>query len=105
MIAHFPIFSVVVQNFHARKKDTAIGNRFNVHATSFAVEDLHIKGMVKNRKLSRAIHDVGWGKFLTVLAYKCERSSVAILVSAGVTAKGVESMTPRRSQEAPTRAA
>lgn len=42
------------------------------HATSFAVEDLHIKGMVKNRKLSRAIHDVGWGKFLTILTYKCE---------------------------------
>jgi putative transposase len=41
------------------------------HATSFAVEDLHIKGMVKNRKLSRAIHDVSWGKFLTVLSYKC----------------------------------
>ena len=43
------------------------------HATSFAVEDLHIKGMVKNRKLSRVIHDAGWGKFLMVLAYKCER--------------------------------
>jgi len=28
---------------------------------------------VKNRKLSRAIHDAGWGKFLMVLAYKCER--------------------------------
>ena len=146
------------------------------HATSFAVEDLHIKGMVKNRKLSRAIHDVGWGTFLTLLAYKCERngknliaidrfapsskrchccgyhnkllqlsvrewecpsclnihdrdinaaknirligladspghgdcvksSSVAILVSASATAKGVESMTLRRSQEAPTRTA
>lgn len=43
------------------------------HATSFAVEDLHIKGMVKNRKLSRAIHDVSWGSFLSVLTYKCER--------------------------------
>ena len=43
------------------------------HATSFAVEDLHIKGMVKNRKLSRAIIDVSWGKFLTVLTYKCQR--------------------------------
>lgn len=43
------------------------------HATSFAVEDLHIKGMVKNRKLSRAIHDAGWGKFLLILTYKCER--------------------------------
>ena len=145
------------------------------HATSFAVENLHIKGMVKNRKLSRAIHDVSWGKFLTVLTYKCQRygknviminrfapsskqchgcghhnkvlslsvrewecpscltvhdrdinaaknirfmgladspghgdcvksSSVAILVSASATAKGVESSL-RRSQEAPTRAA
>ena len=145
------------------------------HATSFAVEDLHIKGMVKNRKLSRAIHDVSWGKFLTILTYKCERfgkniitinrfapsskrchdcgyhnkvlplsvrewecpscltvhdrdinaaknirligladspghgdcvksPSVAILVSASVTAKGVENSL-RRSQEAPTRAA
>jgi putative transposase len=34
---------------------------------SFAVEDLHIKGMVKNRKLSKAIHDAGWGMFLTTL--------------------------------------
>lgn len=43
------------------------------HATSFAVEDLHIKGMIKNRKLSRAIQDVGWAKFLTLLTYKCVR--------------------------------
>jgi putative transposase len=41
-------------------------------ATSFAVEDLNIKGMVKNRKLSRAIQDVGWGMFLSFLAYKCQ---------------------------------
>ena len=146
------------------------------HATSFAVEDLHIKGMVKNRKLSRAIIDVSWGKFLTVLTYKCQRygknviminrfapsskqchgcghhnkvlplsvrewecpscltvhdrdinaaknirlmgladspghgdcvksPSVAILVSASASAKGVESHSLRRSQEAPTRAA
>lgn len=50
------------------------------HATSFAVEDLHIKGMVKNRKLSRAIHDVSWGKFLTVLTYKCERYGKNMIV-------------------------
>lgn len=41
------------------------------HATTFAVEDLNIKGMVKNRKLSRAIQDVGWGMFLMTLEYKC----------------------------------
>ncbi|WOG29035.1 RNA-guided endonuclease TnpB family protein [Endozoicomonas sp. 8E] len=41
------------------------------HATTFAVEDLNIKGMVKNRKLARAIQDAGWGMFLTTLDYKC----------------------------------
>lgn len=41
-------------------------------ATSFAVESLHIKGMIKNRKLARAIADCGWGIFLSALAYKCK---------------------------------
>jgi putative transposase len=40
------------------------------HATSFALEDLNIKGMVKNRKLSRVITDVSWGKFMELLNYK-----------------------------------
>ncbi len=39
-------------------------------ATSFAVEDLHVKGMIRNKKLSRAIADSSWGTFLRVLAYK-----------------------------------
>ena len=37
-------------------------------ATTFAVEDLHIKGMIKNKKLSRSIADSGWGMFLRILA-------------------------------------
>jgi len=35
-----------------------------------AVEDLHIKGMVKNHKLAQAISDASWGQFLTMLEYK-----------------------------------
>lgn len=37
------------------------------------VEDLNIKGMVRNRKLSKAISDVGWGIFVNFLTYKLER--------------------------------
>ena len=39
-------------------------------ATSYAVEDLDIKNMVKNHKLARSISDVAWGQFLTILKYK-----------------------------------
>lgn len=36
------------------------------------VESLAVKDMMKNRKLSKAISDVGWGQFLTFLSYKSE---------------------------------
>jgi putative transposase len=34
------------------------------------IEDLNIKGMVKNRKLSRAISDVGFGMLRQLIEYK-----------------------------------
>jgi putative transposase len=37
-----------------------------------AVENLNIKGMVKNNNLAKAISDVGWGMFCTMLKYKAE---------------------------------
>jgi putative transposase len=36
------------------------------------VENLNVKGMIKNRKLSKAISQVSWGMFKTMLKYKCE---------------------------------
>lgn len=37
---------------------------------SIFVEDLNVKGMVKNRKLSKAIHDAAWSSLITMLSYK-----------------------------------
>lgn len=37
------------------------------------VEDLHIAGMVHNRRLARAIHDAAWAQFVRLLKEKAER--------------------------------
>jgi putative transposase len=37
------------------------------------VENLNIKGMVRNHNLAKAISDVGWGMFVNFLSYKLER--------------------------------
>jgi putative transposase len=40
--------------------------------SAIAVETLHVKGMVKNRRLSRAISDAGFGEFVRRLDYKAD---------------------------------
>ena len=37
------------------------------------VEDLNIVGMVKNRRLARAISDAGWGQFVRIVGEKADR--------------------------------
>ena len=37
-----------------------------------AIEDLNVKGMVKNRRLAKAISDSSWSTFTTMLTYKAE---------------------------------
>lgn len=45
-----------------------------------ALEDLNVRGMMKNRKLSRAISEQGWRDFRSMLEYKAEWYGREILV-------------------------
>ena len=45
-----------------------------------AIEDLNVSGMVRNRRLARAISDCGWGEFRRQLEYKCQRYGRELVV-------------------------
>ncbi len=44
-----------------------------------AVENLNVKGLIKNHKLAQAISDVGWSEFIRKLIYKAEWYGKTIL--------------------------
>jgi putative transposase len=52
-------------------------NEFNV----IGIEDLHIKGMMKNRRLSRSIADMGFHEFRRQLEYKAKSKGIKLVVA------------------------
>lgn len=63
---HEKITSVRLDNLHKITSTIIKENQL------IAVEDLAVKNLMQNRKLSKHIADVSWGKFLTLLQYKAE---------------------------------
>lgn len=45
------------------------------------IEDLHVKGMLANDKLARAISDVGFGMFRSQMEYKAKRYSTRLVIA------------------------
>ncbi|NEQ85860.1 MAG: IS200/IS605 family element transposase accessory protein TnpB [Moorea sp. SIO2I5] len=43
------------------------------------VENLNVKGMVRNHKLAKSISDLGWGTFVNFLSYKCEKEGKGLV--------------------------
>ncbi|NEN92577.1 MAG: IS200/IS605 family element transposase accessory protein TnpB, partial [Okeania sp. SIO3H1] len=70
---------VRVAKFHAKLKDTRtdflhkLSTEIICENQTIVLEDLNVSGMVKNRKLSRAISDLGWRQFRTFLEGKAEK--------------------------------
>jgi putative transposase len=64
---------------HAKIKDSRtdflhkLTTRLASENQALAIEDLNVAGLVKNRKLSRAISDAGWYSFRTLLDAKCQK--------------------------------
>lgn len=58
------------------KTTTDLVRRFSV----IGIEDLNVAGMIRNRHLSRAIGDIGWGEFRRQLTYKAALQGVSIEV-------------------------
>jgi putative transposase len=48
-------------------------------AGKIVIEDLNIKGMLKNEKLSKYIHWNSWNKFIVILNYKAKRNGIELI--------------------------
>jgi putative transposase len=72
-------FRKIVAKVHERVSNTRqdflhkLSRKLVDESQVIVVENLNVKGMVRNRKLSKAISDVSWGMFVNFLAYKLER--------------------------------
>ncbi|NEO54897.1 MAG: IS200/IS605 family element transposase accessory protein TnpB [Okeania sp. SIO3B5] len=75
-----------VAKLHARIKDISFGmlrkrtdflhklsTNLSKKYNEIVLEDLNVSGMIKNRKLAKAISDLGWRKFRTLSEAKCEK--------------------------------
>ncbi|CAA9391796.1 MAG: Mobile element protein, partial [uncultured Chloroflexia bacterium] len=56
-----------------------VAHRYAMLYALLVVEALNIQGMVRNRHLSKSIHDAGWAAFLSILTYKAERAGSAVV--------------------------
>jgi len=72
---HYKITNIRKDTLH--KLTSRLVEEFDV----IVIEDLNIKGMIKNRKLSRAIADVGWGELKRQVKYKTKLAGTILIIA------------------------
>lgn len=68
-------FSNIVNDFIHKTTHDIVSKNFS----RIVIEDLNIKGMLKNHKLSKAIVINSFNKFFNTLKYKCELSGIKLI--------------------------
>lgn len=68
---------VRVRNDAHHKLSTRLARDFS----TVVIEDLNVKGMVRNRYLARSISDAGWAEFRRQLTYKLEMTGGRLIVA------------------------
>jgi putative transposase len=78
---------IKVQKLHRKVRSSRLDTIHQVTAKlvrnydCIVIEDLNVKGMMKNRKLAKAISDVGFGMFRAILTRKCEMYGRKLIVT------------------------
>ena len=99
---------LLVAGLHTKVSDKRLdflhelGTRLIRENQGVSIENLHVAGMVKNRKLSKAVADAGWRTFRTLLEYKAELyGRVLHVVSRWQPTSQVRSVCGRRAGKKP----
>jgi len=72
-------------HFLIARQRAAIAHQLSNYLTKtfdrIVIEDLNVKGMIKNRKLSQAIADVGWGMIRQFIEYKAKLRNCIVVIA------------------------
>ena len=75
----------IVAKVHARISNSRqdflhkLSRKLTNESQAIVVENLNIRGLVRNHKLAKAISDCGWGMFVNFLSYKLEREDKKLI--------------------------
>ena len=65
-----------ISNIRKDQRHKVTRELVNLNPSVVIMEDLNVKGMMKNKHLSRSIAEMGFNDFIRIMKYKCEESNI-----------------------------